>query len=626
MSPEQAFGKPLDARSDIFSFGIVLYEIISTRKPFEGASELETLQMIMHAPPKPMDRSVPAELREAIEKALEKEAALRYPSMRELVLDLRRLGRGSGISVSLDSPRDRTVSSDSRTTSQTKRGSDAGIRSIAVLPFVNGSDNPEMEYLSDGLTESIIVTLCQLPGIHVMARSAVFRFKSKTEDAQNAGRTLGVAAVLTGRVQQRGEMLLISAEFVDVETGWQLWGEQYRRPATDIFAIEEEIAREISGKLRVKVAPDQKKPMARRYTEDVEAYHLYLKGKFFWGKRTDVGLKKAIQFFREAIERDPTYALAYGGLAEGYIPLGMYGHVHPKDAFPKAKAAAQKALEIDSELAEARAVLGAVQSCFDWDISGAERELRAAIESDPKYPRARQCLSECLTVQGRDDEALEEVRRGLELDPLSLHMNAAVTMQCYLIRRYDDAIEQGRRNVELDPNFFPGYFYLGLAYTQTGQHAEAVAALHQATALSNNSTMMLAALGGAFAAGGKEQEAKTVLTELQNIGRQKYVTQVFVAAIHAGLGETDPAIACLNLAYKDKCPWLLRCLIRDARFDPLRRDARFNDLFMANSYLLLKFRGFCLQYDESCAICSFSLSISSPRFVAWPSPEVFGLS
>src|SRR5262249_32482392 len=255
-------------------------ETISTRKPFEGASELETLQMIMHAPPKPMDQSVPAELREAIEKALEKEAARRYPSMRELVLDLRRLGRGSGISASLDSPRSRTVSSDSQTTSQTKPGSDAAIRSIAVLPFVNGSDNPEMEYLSDGLTESIIVTLCQLPGIHVMARSAVFRFKSKTEDAQNAGRMLGVAAVLTGRVQQRGEMLLISAEFVDVETGWQLWGEQYRRPATDIFAIEEEIAREISGKLRVKIAPDQKKQIARRYTEDVEAYHLYLKGKF----------------------------------------------------------------------------------------------------------------------------------------------------------------------------------------------------------------------------------------------------------------------------------------------------------------------------------------------------------
>jgi len=576
MSPEQASGKPLDARSDIFAFGVVLYEMLSGRKPFEGATELETLQLIIHGTPKPLRDALPVTVRAVVERALEKEPADRYQAMREMFVDLRRVTGESGKAAAPSQPQEEFKSAIG--TAQRERESESAIRSLAVLPFVNTSANSEMEYLSDGLTESITFSLSQLPQVRVMARSAVFRFKGKTQDAQRIGQTLGVRAVLTGRVLQRGEMLLISVELVDVENGWQLWGDQYRRQAADIFAIEEDIAREISEKLRVKITPEKKELLARRYTEDVEAYHLYLKGKFFWGKRTEDGLKKGIQYFRQAIERDPTYALAYAGLAEGYVPLGMYGHVHPKDAFPKAKSAAQKALDIDPQLAEARTVLGGIQSCFEWDQSGAEKELRAAIALDPKYPRARQNLCECLIVKGRPAEALTEVKLALELDPLSLHMNAALTMTCYFGRRYEEAIDQGRRNVEMDPSFFPGYFYLGLAYSQHGQHSEAVAALQQATVLSSNSTFMLAALGGAFAFWRKQEEAKKILAELEEIGRRKYVTQVFVAAIYAGLGETDRALNCLDLAYEDRCPRLLQCLVADSRFDSLRGDARFHDL------------------------------------------------
>jgi serine/threonine-protein kinase len=252
--------------------------------------------------------------------------------------------------------------------------------------------------------------------------------------------------------------------------------------------------------------------------------------------------------------------------------------VAPKDAFPKARAAAEKALEIDPHLSEARTVLAGIRSFYEWDPAGGESQARAAIELDPKYPRARQVLSECLTASRRNKEAIAEVKLALDLDPLSLHMNAAVALTCYCSRQYKEATEYGLRTVELDPNFFPGYFYLGLTYAAQGQHPEAVTALKQATALSGNSTLMLGALGGAFASWGKEDEARKMLHELQELARRKYVSQVFVAAIHAGLGENGPALDCLERAYEERCPWLVRCLVADQRLDPLRDDERFRSL------------------------------------------------
>jgi len=290
------------------------------------------------------------------------------------------------------------------------------------------------------------------------------------------------------------------------------------------------------------------------------------------------GLNKAIHYFRESIEADPTYALAYAGLAEGYVPLAVYCHSAPKDALPKARSAAHRALEIDPMLSEARTVLAAIKGYYDWDLEGSEKELHAAIELNPNYPRARQALADCLTMRKQFVQAEAEVMRALELDPLSLHMNAAVVMDCYFARRYDQAIEHGCAGVELDKNFYPTRFYLGLAYQQKRLFLEAATELERATVLSNNSTLMVASLGGVFAAWGEKEKARKILHELEEVGRRKYVSQVFVAAIYAGLGDHDLAFACLEKAYDDRCSWLLRCLMADPRLDSLRSGVRFQNL------------------------------------------------
>jgi len=554
MSPEQLRGSHLDRRTDIWAFGCVVYELLAGRRTFPGDTVAEIIASVLKTDPDwtALPHDTPGQIRELLRGCLEKDLTRRCGD-----LDYTRLN--SSI---------QSIAAENR----------SDVRSIAVLPFVNSGGNPDMEYLSDGLTESIIFSLSQLLELRVMARSTVFRYKGRSDEAREVGKELGVAVVLTGRVLQRNENLLISAELVDVDKGWQLWGDQYRRKSADIFSIEDDIAKEISEKLRLKLTPEKKKRLTKRYTENADAYHLYLKGRFHWGKRTAEGLQRGIQYFREAIEGDPTYALAYAGLAEGYVPLGFYCHVAPNDAMPKARSAAEKALDIDPDLAEARAVLAAVKCFFDWDLNAGEKEARLAIELDPKYPRARQVLSECLMAKRQFPEAITEVKKALDLDPLSLHLNAAVTMTCHFAGHHEEAIEYGRRTVEMDSHFFPGYFYLGLACLEYGQHSQAVAAFEKAVALSSNSTLMLAALGGAFAFWGKEDEARKILQELETVGRHKYVSQACVAAIYTGLGEKDLALNCLEQAYEDRCSWLMRCAAADKRLDLVRAEPRFQEL------------------------------------------------
>jgi TolB-like protein/Flp pilus assembly protein TadD len=450
--------------------------------------------------------------------------------------------------------------------------------SLAVLPFTNASDDPQMEYLSDGLTESVLFGLSQLPDVQVVARSAVFRHKGTGEDPLSIGRTLGVTAVVTGRVRQRGATLFISAELIDVKSGWQLWGAQYKRATLDLFDIEDEIANEISQKLRLKLSPEKRRVLDRRRTDSTEAYHLYLKGRFYWGKRTEESLYKALQLFRQAIEADPMYALAYAGLAEGYVPLAYYCHLPPREASPKAKAAAVRALEIEPELPEALAVLGSMMADYDWDTAGAEALLRKAVGVDPRYPRARQALAECLTMTARFGDAIGEIEKALDCDPLSLHMNAAVVMHNYFARRHADAIKHGRQSIELDPSFFPTRFYLGLAYQANGQLTEAVAELQQARALSGGSTLMTATLAGALAESGNEDEASAILAELEEIGLTRYVPQSAVAAAYACLRDLNEALSRLERACDERCVWLPYALAADQRFDGLRNEARFRSL------------------------------------------------
>jgi serine/threonine protein kinase/Flp pilus assembly protein TadD len=560
MSPEQVRGELVDRRADVWAFGCVLFELLMGKRPFQGASVAEVIACVLKTEPEwqEIPASIPAKVRDLLRRCLQKDRDRRLSDIADARKDIEQ----ALLVLATGRPAE----------------PDRVISSLAVLPFANASGDPQMEYLSDGLTESIIFSLSDLPQLRVMSRSAVFKYKGRTDEAQLHGQALGVGAVLTGKVLQRGETLLVSAELVDVDSGWQLWGAQYRRKMADIFAMEEDIAKEICEKLCLKLAPGKQNLLAKRYTENVEAYHLYLKGRFYWGKRTEEGLYKGIQYFREAIELDPTYALAYAGLAEGYVPLAVYCHLAPKDSCPKARAAAHSALEIDPKLCEARTVLGLITSYYDWDLENGEKELRQAVALDPKYPRARQALAENLTISGRLEEAVVEAKRALELDPLALSLNGFMAITYYFKREYDKAIEHGLRTVDMDPNFFPGYFDLGLAYQLNGQFAEAAAALEKARVLSNNSTLMVASLGGALAAWGKQVEARNILQELERTGRRKYVSQVFVAAILTGLGEIDGALTCLETAYQDRCTWLPLCLAADARLDRLRSEPRLQRL------------------------------------------------
>ncbi len=329
---------------------------------------------------------------------------------------------------------------------------DQAITSLAVLPLVNASADPQMEYLSDGITETIINSLAQLPQLRVMARSTVFRYKGREADPQAVGHELGVGAVLTGRVSQVGESLIISMELVDVAHGWQLWGEQYNRNPADIFALQEEIAREISGKLRLRLTGEQQQRLTKRYTESTEAYQAYLRGRYHWNKYTREGLKKGTAYFQQAIDLDPGYALAYAGLADSYYRLSNL-YLPPREAMPKAKAAAMKALEIEEMLAEAHASLGLVRFWYEWDWQGAEREYKRAIELNPGYAIAPLWYGLQLMALGRFDDALAEMKRAQDLDPLSLVINTNLGGTLYRARRYDQAIEQCRRTLEIDSSF-----------------------------------------------------------------------------------------------------------------------------------------------------------------------------
>jgi TolB-like protein/Tfp pilus assembly protein PilF len=450
--------------------------------------------------------------------------------------------------------------------------------SLAVLPFVNASNDASMDYLSDGMTESIINSLSQLTSLRVMARSTVFRYKAREVDPQEVGNKLNVRAVLTGRILQRGETLNIQTELVDVADGSQLWGEQYNLNFSDLFAVQEEIARVISEKLLSTLSGEQKKRLAKRYTESPEAYRIYLMGRFYWSKRTLEGLKRGVEYFQQAIDKDPNYALAYTGLADSYALLGSveYSALPPTEAMPKARAAAIKALEVDDTLAEAHASVAYVH-IFDWHWYEAERAYRRAIELNPNYATAHHWYAMYLGAMGRFDEALEEIELAQELDPLSLPIGVGVGWQFFLTRQYHRAIEEYRKTLEMDPNFYMAHFLLGLAHEQESMFDEAIAAYQQAQALSKGHPLMIAAPGHAYAALGQRDEAQAVLDQLAQLAKRRYVSPYYIAAIYTGLGENERALAWLDQACESRSEGLIWLKV-DPLFDSLRADARFADL------------------------------------------------
>jgi TolB-like protein/DNA-binding winged helix-turn-helix (wHTH) protein/Flp pilus assembly protein TadD len=453
------------------------------------------------------------------------------------------------------------------------------IDSVAVLPFVNASADPNTEYLSDGITESLINSLSQLPHLKVMSRDAAFRYKGKETDAQSVGRDLGVRAVFEGRVVQRGDSLIITAELIDARDNSHIWGQQYNRKPSDILGLQDEIAREMTSALRLRLTGEDEKRLAKSYTSNPEAYQDYLRGRFFWQKTTGLGLNKGAEYFQQAISKDPRYALAYDGLADSYISLAVYGFSPPQEAYPKAREVALRSLEMDGTLAEAHTSLARIKAEYDWDWSGAEREFQRAIELNPNYPTAYQMYGLTLSTMGRPEDAIANCKRGLELDPLSPLLNGALGEAFYYTRQYDQAIEQLQKTLELDPNLHPARAFLADAFLHKSMSKEATEELETHLVRAEGRVWALAELGYVYAVMGRRPDALKLLNELNQQSREKFVPADAMAQIYVGLGEKGKAFEWLEKGYERHSLGLAGVDLKvDPVWDPLRSDPRFADL------------------------------------------------
>ena len=453
------------------------------------------------------------------------------------------------------------------------------IDSVAVLPFVNASSDSNTEYLSDGITESLINNLSQVQSLRVMARSTMFRYKGKEADPRKVGRDLHVRAVLSGRLLQRDDTLIVQAELLDVVLGTQLWGGQYKRKATDVYAVQEDLSREISDKLRLRLTGEEKQRLTRRYTENAEAYVDYLKGRYFWDKWTEDGIRKGISYFQQALAIDPDYGLAYAGLADAYISLGDFGvGVTPtREADEQAETAARKAIELDGTLAEAHAALAMAQFRYDRDWKEAEQEFKRAIELNPGYATAHHWYAHYLQAAGRTQESLSESNRAYELSPIDPETGVHLQFFYFYTHDYDRVIEQGRRTLEIDPAFHEIHLYLGLAYEQKGTYEEATTEFKKAVELSGSRVMTLSALAHVYGVSGNTAAATKLLKELEDASKQRYVSSYDVAILYAGLGDKNRAFAFLQKAFEEGSYWIFT-LDQDPRLFPLRSDPRFDGL------------------------------------------------
>jgi TolB-like protein/Flp pilus assembly protein TadD len=447
-----------------------------------------------------------------------------------------------------------------------------------VLPFENQNRDPNSDYLSDGLTESIINSLTQLPNLKIIARSSVFRYKGKQVDPQVAGKELGVRAVLTGRLLQRGNDLLVSAELIDLNNNSQLWGQRYQRQLSDILQLQEDIAKEIATNLRSRLTREQKHSVARRYTENTEAYDVYLKGRYFYLKLNEEDIDKSIDYYKQAIALDPNYALAYVGLANSYATLGsVLGFRSPRETFPRSKEFAIKALELDPNLAEAHYALATYRVNYEWNWREGEQELKRALELNPNYAQAHSGYGSYHQIFGRLDDAIAERKICAKLDPLSPQSVANVGYPYYYARQYDEAISHYRASLELDPRYSWSHLWIGQAYLQKGMYKEAIDEINQAIVLSGGDIRAKATLGYAYALAGQRDEALKQLAELQRASKDRYVSPYFVALVQIGLHDDDQAFSSLQKAVEEHHPYLT--LIRvEPVFDRLRPDPRFQSL------------------------------------------------
>ena len=637
MSPEQAQGKSneIDQRSDIFSFGCILFEAATGKKPFEADSVIKSLHSLIYEPTpqiKDLNPTAPVELQRIVRRCLAKDKEERFQTIKEVAIELKELRRELETAPELHSTAAPPSTSHAPTSTFTaamsqsaststgstpatassaeylvaelkkhKRGIVAGIlavlivalgigywlrkdrgsvvaesiSSIAVLPFENRSADADTDYLSDGLAESLIFRLSQLPGLKVSPTSSVMRYKGKETDVARIANELAVDAVMTGRFSKRGDNLNITVELVDVKNNKSLWGEQYERKVSDLLSTQREMAVAIVQRLQLKLAGTESRGLTKRYTDNNEAYQLYLKGRFHFYKRSKDDLERSIELFKQAIKLDPNFALAHVGLAESYGVIPSFPYASPSEMMPQAKAAVAKALELDPDLPEAHAVAGMYAAAYDWDWAKAELEFKKSLELDPNIANTHYRYAwVCLSPIGRHDEAIAEMKRAMELEPLSVQQGANFAAVYLYARKFDLAVEQAKKTYELDPTQIGAQSWLQHSYNAKGMYTEALALSER---ISRSDYLFLHHKGYALAKLGRRQEAEETIKAWKEVEKTRYVMAYWVAVIHAALGNKDDAFAELEKSFRHR-DWFLTRLKTDPFMDSLRDDPRFNDL------------------------------------------------
>ena len=581
MSPEQARTPSVDHRSDQFTLGMILYEMATGRRAFHRDSVSGTLAAIMFDEPVPasdLNPAVPEGLQRIIATCLQKEPKKRFATTSELARALAAL-RG-GLPLAFESRAETQVRIEAAPAAQQA--------SVAVLPFVDMSPQKDQEYFCDGMAEELINALTQIPALRVVSRTSSFQFKGKTDDARTIGQRLGVRTLLEGSVRTAGERMRIGARLTNAADGYQLWSSQYDREMKDIFAVQDEIAGSILAALRVTLIKADDTPLVPPHTEAPEVYKLYLKGRHEWNKRTEDGLLRSLEYFQEAIDREPAYARALAGLADSYVLLGVYGIRPPSEVMPKAKATAARALEeaadvslpgqSDTGLAAVHTTLGCVKAVYDWSWAESERHFRLAIERDPKYPTAHHWYAmNCLVPMRRFDEATREIQLAQESDPLSPAIQASLGLVHYFAGRLVEAAAALKKTLETDGGFAMAHFFLGQTYLRMERADDALAAIGNASRLSPASAEFRAGLGNACALAGQADRARRILEDLKQRRSERYVSAALIAEIHAGLGETDEALSWLAEAERERSSELCWIGVRPA-FSRLRTHPRFVEL------------------------------------------------